>query len=70
MSEDQANSSPIAVQLKKLTPRRRCGAPGTAVNVGADRFLTNNRRDFPQSIAELKVTYPDLLDVSDAQTAE
>jgi hypothetical protein len=42
----------------------------TAVNVGADRFLTNNRRDFPQSIAELKVTYPDLLDVSDAQTAE
>jgi predicted nucleic acid-binding protein len=42
----------------------------TAVNVGADRFLTNNRRDFPQSIAELEVTYPDLLDVTDVQAAE
>jgi len=30
----------------------------TAVNVGADRFITNNRRDFPKSIAEIDVTYP------------
>ena len=30
----------------------------TAVSAGAERFLTNNRRDFPQSIRELDVTYP------------
>jgi len=34
----------------------------TAVAVGADRFLTNNRRDFRPSISEVTVTYPaDLL---------
>lgn len=31
----------------------------TAVAAGADRFLTNNRVDFPKSIAEIDVTYPD-----------
>jgi predicted nucleic acid-binding protein len=31
----------------------------TAVNAGADRFLTNNRRDFARSIAEIDVAYPD-----------
>ncbi|MGC5165851.1 type II toxin-antitoxin system VapC family toxin [Luteimicrobium sp. DT211] len=31
----------------------------TAVAVGADRFLTNNRKDFPRSITELDVVYPD-----------
>lgn len=31
----------------------------TAVNAGADRFITNNRRDFPQGIAEVDVTYPE-----------
>ena len=30
----------------------------TAVGVGADRFITNNRRDFPPTITELRVTYP------------
>lgn len=30
----------------------------TAVGAGADRFLTNNRSDFPKSIAEIDVTYP------------
>jgi hypothetical protein len=30
----------------------------TAVAVGADRFITNNRRDFPAKITEVKVTYP------------
>ena len=29
-----------------------------AVGVGADRFITNNARDFPKSIAEIDVTYP------------
>lgn len=30
----------------------------TAVGVGADRFLTNNRRDFPTTISEIEVVYP------------
>jgi predicted nucleic acid-binding protein len=31
----------------------------TAVAAGADRFITNNRRDFSRSITEVDVTYPD-----------
>ncbi len=31
----------------------------TAVIHGADRFITNNRRDFSHSITEIDVTYPD-----------
>jgi len=30
----------------------------TAINVGADRFITNNSRDFPPTISEVRVTYP------------
>lgn len=30
----------------------------TAVNAGADRFITNNRRDFSGRITEVRVTYP------------
>jgi predicted nucleic acid-binding protein len=30
----------------------------TAVAVGADRFLTNNKRDFPRTIAEIRITNP------------
>jgi hypothetical protein len=30
----------------------------TAVVMGADRFITNNRRDFPKSIAEVDLVYP------------
>ena len=33
----------------------------TAVGTGADRFITNNRSDFPKSITEIDVTYPDEL---------
>ena len=33
----------------------------TAVHAGADRFLTNNRSDFPKSISEIDVVYPDEL---------
>lgn len=33
----------------------------TAITVGADRFITNNRRDFPSTITEVEVTYPDQL---------
>ena len=30
----------------------------TAVSMGADRFITNNKRDFPPAITEIQVTYP------------
>jgi predicted nucleic acid-binding protein len=30
----------------------------TAVGLGADRFITNNHRDFPRSIDEIDVTFP------------
>lgn len=30
----------------------------TAVNAGADRFITNNATDFPKSIQEVDITYP------------
>ena len=33
----------------------------TAVFTGADRFITNNHRDFRKEIAEVDVTYPDEL---------
>jgi len=33
----------------------------TAVAAGADRFVTNNRKDFPASITEIDVVYPDAL---------
>jgi predicted nucleic acid-binding protein len=39
----------------------------TAVAAGADRFITNNYRDFPQTITETVITYPpELGDPSDA----
>jgi len=30
----------------------------TAVAMGAQRFITNNSRDFPRTIAEIDITYP------------
>lgn len=40
----------------------------TAVGASADRFVTNNERDFPRSISEIDVTYPtDLPDVAGEQ---
>lgn len=33
----------------------------TAIAAGADRFLTNNRKDFPSAITEIDVVYPDEL---------
>lgn len=38
----------------------------TAVGAGADRFITSNVKDFPKTIAEIEITYPDdLHDPSD-----
>jgi predicted nucleic acid-binding protein len=31
----------------------------TAVGTGADRLLTNNQSDFPKSITEIDITYPE-----------
>lgn len=31
----------------------------TGIVAGADRFLTNNRTDFPKSIREIDIVYPD-----------
>ncbi len=31
----------------------------TAIEAGADRFITNNRRDFGKDIAEIEITYPE-----------
>ncbi|MFT3887289.1 MAG: PIN domain-containing protein [Arachnia sp.] len=31
----------------------------TAIEAGADRFLTNNRKDFPKTITEIDVAYPE-----------
>jgi predicted nucleic acid-binding protein len=36
----------------------------TAVSAGADRFITNNRKDFPKSINEIEIVYPE--DLPDA----
>jgi len=30
----------------------------TAISLGAERFITNNRRDFPSAIREIDITYP------------
>jgi predicted nucleic acid-binding protein len=30
----------------------------TAIGMGAKRFITNNRKDFPATISEVNVTYP------------
>jgi predicted nucleic acid-binding protein len=37
----------------------------TAVGAGADRFITNNRSDFPKSISEISITYPEDLITTD-----
>ncbi len=42
----------------------------TAVGMGADRFITNNQRDFLATITEVQVTYPaDLPGTTDADTS-
>ena len=51
----------LAVALSvayRLRPLDACHL-GTAVAAGADRFITNNRNDFPATIAEIAVIYPD-----------
>lgn len=56
---DEATAS-LAVALGAAYGLRSADAVhlATAVAAGADRFLTNNHRDFPRSIAEVQITYP------------
>ncbi|MGH3319970.1 MAG: type II toxin-antitoxin system VapC family toxin [Streptosporangiaceae bacterium] len=42
----------------------------TAVAVGANRFITNNQRDFPATISEIQIRYPDDLPDSATRRAE
>lgn len=53
----------LATALASRYPLRAAHAVhlATAVSSGADRFLTNNRRDFPTSIREIDITYPESL---------
>ncbi len=63
---DQATAE-LAVVLGATYGLRAANAVhlATAVATGADRFITNNARDFPKSISEIDVTYPaDLPDPS------
>jgi predicted nucleic acid-binding protein len=39
----------------------------TAVGMAADRFITNNQRDFPATMTEIQVTYP--ADLADGGTS-
>lgn len=53
-------TSRVATQLGAVYRLRTVDAVhlATAVLAGADRFITNNSRDFPKSITEIDVTYP------------
>ncbi|SBW25537.1 hypothetical protein FDG2_4585 [Candidatus Protofrankia californiensis] len=50
----------LAVALSSRYRLRAADAShlATAVAVGADRFITNNQRDFPTTISEIRITYP------------
>lgn len=57
----------LAVALSRAYRLRAADAAhlATAVGMGADRFITNNRRDFTQRITEITVVHPeDLADAS------
>lgn len=60
----------LATALSSMYRLRAANAThlATAVIAGADRFITNNRRDFPPVIAEIAVTYPS--DLPEARSEE
>jgi predicted nucleic acid-binding protein len=60
---DQATAELATVLASKYRLRAADATHlATAVNVGADRFITNNRRDFPATITEVTIAHPDNLD--------
>lgn len=54
-------TSHLAVDLAAAYRLRAADAThlATAIISGADQFLTNNRKDFPKTIAEIEVVYPE-----------
>jgi predicted nucleic acid-binding protein len=53
----------IAAQAAVLGAHYKLRAPdathlATAINMGAHRFITNNRKDFDPSIKEIDITFP------------
>ncbi len=53
----------IAAQAAVLGAQYKLRAPdathlATAINMGAHRFITNNRKDFDPSIKEIDITFP------------
>ncbi|CAN5870502.1 hypothetical protein BH18ACT7_BH18ACT7_18070 [soil metagenome] len=56
---------PLRQRTDELTAHRLRGSDAvhlaTAVMAGADRFVTNNRRDFSTDIDEFNITYPYVL---------
>lgn len=56
-----APTADLAVALGAAYSLRAADAVhlATAVNAGADRFVTNNQRDFPKSISEIEIVYPE-----------
>jgi predicted nucleic acid-binding protein len=56
---DQATAE-LATSLSARYKLRAADAVhlATAVSVGADRFITNNQRDFPRDITEVDISYP------------
>jgi len=57
------STAEVATSLASVYRLRAADAVhlATAVVAGADRFVTNNRRDFPMPIAEIDIVYPDAL---------
>lgn len=56
---DQATAE-LAVALAPLYRLKAIDAVhlATAINASTDRFITNNQSDFPQTIKEIDITYP------------
>lgn len=56
-----ASTARLAVALAVSYGLRAADAAhlATAVASGADRFLTNNRKDFPNTISEIAVVHPE-----------
>jgi predicted nucleic acid-binding protein len=58
-----AATAAVAVDLGTRYNLRAADAVhlATAVSAGADRFITNNRRDFDAAISEIDIVYPEEL---------
>jgi predicted nucleic acid-binding protein len=58
-----AMTAEVATSLAAIHRLRAADAVhlATALVAGADRFVTNNRRDFPETLTDIDITYPDTL---------